>query len=153
MKCAEPGRKGKPSLYYEPEVREWLANREKAAQNNGTVDVARDRARKERAQAGLAEQMAQIRARELVPAAKVELAWSAEVAAARAILLAWPSTISDRLYRESSVTGVKGIERVIKEAVEGLLRELSEPQENICIKCPVHCTRAKKPRGSGRRKK
>lgn len=143
----EPGRKGKPSLYSEADVREWLANREKAAQKNGTVDLTRERALRERAQRISLEQLQQIRAGDLVPRVQVERAWAAEVSAVRAKLLAWPSTISDRLYRESAVKGVKGVERVIKEAVEGLLRELSEPKRAKKI------TRAKKPRGSGRRKK
>lgn len=155
MPCAEPGRKGKASLYSEREVRKWITEREKTAQKNGIHDVARERARKEKAQAILAEQTVQIRARDLVPRAQAERAWAAEVAAVRAKVLAWPSTISDRLYREGAVRGVKGIERVVKEAAEGLLRELSDPQAlKVCLKCPLHCvTRAKKPRGSGRRKK
>ena len=147
MPVAEPGRKGKPSLYSEPEVRKWLAAREKTAQSTGVHDVARERARKEKAQAILAEQTVAIRASDLVPRVQVERAWAAEVSAVRAKLLAWPSTISDRLYRESVVRGVKGVERVIKEAVDGLLRELSTPKE------PEKVARAKKPRGSGSRKK
>ena len=137
MPCAEPGRKGKASLYSEREVRKWLTAREKNAQTNGTHDVARDRARKDRAQAVLAEQTAEMRARDLVPRVQVERAWASEVAAVRAKLLAWPSTISDRLYREGAVRGVKGIERVIKEAVESLLRELSEPLQQTwpCALC------------------
>ncbi len=153
MPCAELGRKGKPSLYSEPAVRKWIKDREKNAQKNGTVDLSRDRARKERAQAVLAEQTAQIRAKDLVPSLQVERAWAMEVTAVRAKLLAWPSTVSDRLYRESAVRGVKGVERVIKEAVEGLLRELSEPKPDW-LEVPFEpLTQKKKPRGSGRRKK
>ena len=103
MPCAEPGRKGKASLYSELEVRKWLTAREKTAQTNGVHDVARERARKERAQAILAEQTVQIRARELVPRVQVERAWASEVAAVRAILLAWPSrdySASSRSRRE-----------------------------------------------------
>ena len=155
MPVAEPGRKGKPSLYDEDKVREWLANREKAAQKNGTVDLTRDRARKERAQAVLAEQTVAIRAKDLVPRVQVERAWAAEVSAVRAKLLAWPATISERLHRESAVRGVKGVERVIKEAAEGLLRELAEPLpwNWPCPLCGSKKITRAKPRGSGRRKK
>lgn len=153
MPVEEPGRKGKPSLYSELEVRNWINDREKNAQKNGTVDLARDRARKERAQAVLAEQTVQIRAKDLVPRVQVERAWATEVSAVRAKLLAWPSTISDRLYRESAVRGVKGVERLIKEEVESLLRELSEPKQAKKATREKKVIRKKKPRGSGRRKK
>lgn len=146
LPVAEPGSRGIASRFSLADVKKWKRDREKAAQQNGTVDLTRERARKERAQAILAEQTAQIRARDLVPRVQVERAWAAEISAVRAKLLAWPATISDRLYRESAVRGVKGVERVIKEAVEGLLRELSAPT-------PKKVTRAKKPRGSGTRKK
>ena len=166
MPCAEPGRKGKASLYSEREVRKWLTAREKNAQSNGVHDVARDRARKDRAQAVLAEQTAEIRARDLVPRVQVERVWAAEVAAVRAKVLAWPSTTSDKIYRESAVGGVKGVERVLKEAAEGLLRELAGtlPWNWPCPLCgskkpsrkkkPTRAkktTRKKKPRASGRR--
>ena len=136
------GNKKRPSRYDEKAVREWI---EKTKRKK--FDLEQARARKDQAQAIFAEQTVAIRAGDLVPRVQVERAWAAEVSAVRAKLLAWPSTISDRLYRESAVKGVKGVERVIKEAVEGLLRELSEPKRAKNI------TRAKKPRGSGRRKK
>lgn len=156
MPCAEPGRKGKASLYSEREVRKWMDAREKNAQINGVHDVARERARKEKAQAILAEQTVQIRAKDLVPRLQVERAWAAEVGAVRAKLLAWPSTVSDKIYREGAVKGVKGVERVIKETVEGLLRELATdiPWSWPCPLCgSKKITQATKPRGSGRRKK
>jgi hypothetical protein len=50
MPTAVRGRKGKPSVYRESDVRAWLDAREASAQKTGQVDVAQERARKERAQ-------------------------------------------------------------------------------------------------------
>lgn len=127
MPVLEPGRKGKPSYYSEGAVRKWLAVREDEARNNGTHDVARERARKEKAQAILAEQTVAIRAKELVPAEQIEKAWAAEVSAVRAKLLSWPATISDRLLREAKLNALSGVEKVLADAVAEVLLELSVP--------------------------
>ncbi len=153
MPVVEPGRKGKPSLYSEAEVRNWLAEREKAARDNGTYDLPRERARKEKAQAILAEQTVAIRARDLVARDLVERTWAAEVVAVRAKLLSWPATISDRLYREATLNGLQGVERVIKAAVDEVLLELSKPKRVKTTRPAKKITRAKKARKSGRRKK
>lgn len=128
MPVFEPGRKGKASLYSVADARKWLTEREKSARENGTLNVAQERARKERAQAILAEQTVAIRARDLVPADQVEKAWAAEFSAVRAKLLSWPTTISDTVYREAKLNDLEGVERVIKAAVEELLLELSKPK-------------------------
>ena len=153
MPVAEPGRKGKPSLYSVVDVRKWLAEREKKARNNGTLDVAQQRARKDKALAIMTEQSVAIRAKELVPVDQVEKAWAAEVSAVRAKLLSWPATISDSIHREAKLHGLEGVERVVKAATEELLLELSKPKR---VRAPTQAkkktkriTKAK----SGRRKK
>lgn len=153
MPVVAPGRKGKPSLYSEADVRKWLAEREETARDNGTYDLARERARKEKAQAILAEQTVAIRARDLVPRDEVEKTWAAEVIAVRAKLLSWPATISDRLYREAKLNGLRGVERTIKDAVEELLLELSKPKRAKKTRPTKKVPRAKKASKSGRRKK
>lgn len=127
MPISERGRKGKPSLYSEVDVRAWLAAREEAAQTGGVVDVARERARKDRAQAILAEQTYQIRAKELLPRVDVEKAWSAETSAVRTKLLSWPTTIADKVHRAGTLNGVAGVEAALRDAVEDVLRELADP--------------------------
>lgn len=135
-----PGRKGKPSLYIEADVKKWLASREKDARNNGTGDVARERARKERAQAILAEQTFEIRAGELVRSSEVEQAWAAEVSAVRAKMLSWPASISDRIHSEAlSERGLSGVRKVLEDAVSEALEELSRPSSKL-----TKTTRAKK---------
>jgi len=60
-------------------------------------------------------------------------AWAAEVAGVRAKLLSLPTTYSDRLHRASTLEGVPGTERVLRDAVYDVLRQLAgtskaEPQ-------------------------
>lgn len=153
LPVAEPGRQGKPSLYSEADVRKWLTDREKKARNNGTLDVAQERARKERAQAILAEQTVAIRAKDLVPVDQVEKAWAAEVSAVRAKLLSWPTTISDSIHREAKLHGLEGVERVIKAAVEELLLELSKPKRARAPRQAKKKTKRVTKAKGGRRKK
>lgn len=127
LPIAELGRKGKPSLYVEADVRTWLAAREEAVKSSGTVDVARERARKERGQAVLAEQTFQMRQRELLPRAEVEKVWAAEQAAIRTKLLAIPIAYADRVQRAATLDGVIGVEQALKDAVYDALRELADP--------------------------
>lgn len=125
LPVAEPGSRGIASMFSLAAVKRWKRDREKAAQQNGTVDLVRDRARKERAQAELSEQMIAVRAGELVPRSEVEEVWSKEIAAVRSKLLAWPATLSDRVFRAAELGGVRGVEKEITAAVEELLLELS----------------------------
>jgi phage terminase Nu1 subunit (DNA packaging protein) len=127
MPVAERGGRGRPSQYKEAEVRAWLQVREEAAKKTGVVDLVQDRARKERAQAALAEQAFQIRMRDLLPRSEIEQAWHSEAIAIRTKLLAWPTTISDKIFRAATDEGQPGVERVLSEAVRDALRELSDP--------------------------
>ena len=136
LPIAEVGRRGQASLDSVADTRKWIKARElkakAAAAGRGTVvDLTRERARKEKAQALVQEQTLAIRARELVPRAEVEEAWSKEVTAVRAKLLSWPATLSDQLHRAAELGGRTGgarnIEEVLGRAVEELLHELSAP--------------------------
>lgn len=124
LPITERGRKGKASQYRELDVRAWLAAREEGATRPGPLE---DRARKERAQAILAEQMFQIRARDLLPRLEVEKVWGAEVAAVRAKLLAWSTTLADKVGRAFTTDGIPGVERVLQAAVADVLTELADP--------------------------
>lgn len=125
LPVAEPGRRGLASLYDLAAVQKWRADREKAAKQNGTFDLQRERARKERAQALVAEQTLAVRAGELIPRAEVVQTWSKELAAIRSKLLAWPATLSDQIVRAAELGGVPAVEKLLQTAVEELLTELS----------------------------
>lgn len=127
MPIAERGRKGRASRYRESDCRAWFTAREEAAKNAGHVDVAQERARKERAQAVLAEQLAATRSRLLLPAEEVAKIWGGEVAAVRAIILASYTSQADRVFRAATLDGVRGVERQLKELAHEVLRELANP--------------------------
>lgn len=124
MPILERGRRGKPSQYSRSAVATW---REGRANVGETVDAVRERARKDRAQAILAEQAHAIRNRDLVSVVEVEKVWAGIVAAVRTRLLALPATLSDRLYRVSTLEGVAGVERELDLSMREVLRELAEP--------------------------
>lgn len=129
LPVAERGRKGKPSKYSEIKARTWLAARDTAAKASGATDVARERARKERAQAVLAEQLAASRGRVLLPADEVEKAVAARVAAARTLALSWKSALVPTLARAFTLDGEAGMETVFDDAVRRFLYELSGTKE------------------------
>lgn len=126
MPIAQRGSRGRPSYYREVDVRAWLQLREEAAKQTG-ANPLQDRARKERAQAALAEQAFQIRMRDLLPRDEVEKLWAAEVDAVRTLLLSWSTTLADQLFRAATVDGIGGVERVLTDAVRDVLRELADP--------------------------
>lgn len=128
MPVLEPGRKGKPSLYSLADVKKWRADQEAAAQTNGTARVAVERARKERAQAKLAEQMYETRAGELLPRDEVDRVWASEVAGVRAVLLSLATTYAARIYRAATLNGEAGVARALADAAREVLRELADPQ-------------------------
>lgn len=125
MPVAEVGRRGRPSRYRLAQVLEWLKSRDDAAAKTGTVDVARERARKEKAQAILAEQTVATRAKDLLLAADVEKAWNAEVRAVRTAILNSYTSQADRVHRAAVLDGVAGVERALKALAHELLRELA----------------------------
>jgi phage terminase Nu1 subunit (DNA packaging protein) len=127
----ELGRKGKPSIYSEKAVRLWLSKREKQASDSGIVDVARQRARKEQAQAVLAEQMYAQRAGKLLPAEDVAKIWSAEIAAVRSVILSSYTTHADRVFRAATTGGLPGVELALKDLAYEVLRELANPDRPV----------------------
>lgn len=123
------GRKGKPSYYLEAKARAWLLAREEAAKGSGLVDVARERARKEHAQALEAEQRIAIRAREYLPVVEVERAWAFEVQAVRTAILATYNAEADRVYRRAMTDGPAGVADELKALAYQILRELAGARE------------------------
>lgn len=128
MPVAQRGSKGRASHYSEVAVRAWKQMRDEAAAKPGATDLVSDRARKERAQAALAEQSFQIRMRELLPRDEVEREWSRQVAAVRTKLLAFPTTLADQLHRAAVTEGLPGVEHLLSTAVRDVLRELAAGQ-------------------------
>lgn len=131
LPIAARGRKGKASTYREADARAWLAAREVAAKTSGLVDVAQERARKERAQAAVSEQTFQMRAGLLIPQEEVDKAWSAEVNASRQLALQCPAQYKDRVFHAATLNGLDGVERALKEMIVELLRELGNPHRLI----------------------
>jgi len=125
LPVATRGRGGRASRYDETLVRAWLAARDEASRQEGALDLATERARKEHWQGLLAEQLHKARERELLPRVDVEKAWGSEVAAVRTKLLAWKTTLADRVCRAATLGGEAAVERVLEEAVREVLRELS----------------------------
>ena len=125
MPVAVRGQGGRPSLFDQRAVREWLATRDQRAEENAPVDLALERARRERAQAKMAEQLVAMRARELIPALECEKALADEIARMRSTLLAWEPTLVDRFHRASTSGGLSELRREIRAAVEEVLEDLS----------------------------
>lgn len=123
MPVAKRGKGGRASLFDPEAVGAWLEARNTVV-SDGPVDVARERARKERAQAILAEQLAASRARELLPVAEVERVWSAERDAIRTAVLTLPSQ-APRVFRVGTLDGEPGVEKALKEIAHEILRELA----------------------------
>lgn len=131
MPVAQRGGKGRPSHYRELEVRAWLQLRDEQAKQPGAISVAQSRARREQAQAALAEQAYKIRMRELLPREEVEQAWADEVSAVRTKMLLWPTTLAHQIQRIAVSDGVAGVEQFLQEKVRDVLRELSSPDRPV----------------------
>jgi phage terminase Nu1 subunit (DNA packaging protein) len=126
MPIAQRGARGRPSRYDLAVVEAWRAAKEAAARTPGAaVSLELERARKERAQAALTEQTHQSRARELLPRDEVKRVMEQRAAAIRAKLLAWPTTLADRVHRAGTLDGLAGVECVLAEAVREALLELA----------------------------
>lgn len=125
MPVLERGRPGKPSYYDLEACEQWKVAVEQQAQASGTVDVAQERALRERAQAALANQTFQMRSGELLPRVEVERAWEAEIGAVRAKLLQIPTAFADRVHQAAIGEGVAGVERILVDSLNDVLRELA----------------------------
>lgn len=126
MPIARRGRKGKPSEYSEAAVRAWRDKREAVAQTvPGAFDVVQERARKERAQAALAEQMHAVRSGRLIDAEEAEKRWAHEIAAARSLILTSYTMAADRVFAAAQTQGLAGVERELKAVAYEVLKELA----------------------------
>ncbi len=129
MPVAERGARGKPSHFDRVAVEAWLHTREIARQTSDVASLQLERSRRERAQALLALQTYQMRAKELLPRAEVDRVWSQHVSAVRAKLLSLPVVIADRVHHAAKLDGVASVERILNEAVRDVLRELAGTPE------------------------
>lgn len=129
MPVLERGRPGKPSYYDLEACEAWKVAAELQAQTSGVVDVAKERALRERAQAALAQQTFQMRSLELLPRVEVERQWEAEILAVRTKLLQIAPTFAERVYQAALSDGISGVERLLGESVDDVLRELSGVQD------------------------
>lgn len=130
LPIARRGRKGKPSRYSEAAVRAWRQQRDELAQAvPGAFDVIQERARKERAQAQLAEQMHAVRAGRLIDVDEAARRWASEIAAARSLILTSYTMAADRVFAAASTQGLAGVERELKAIAHEVLRELAGAPE------------------------
>lgn len=123
---ARRGRGGRPSLYDVEKCRAWLKAREAPGLGETPGGLFKERARRELAQALLAEQTFEMRARLLLPAEEVERTWAAEIRAVRALLLSWKTTLADRFHRAAVLNGVDGVAQEVEAAVREVLTQLAE---------------------------
>ncbi len=131
MPVAEPGRKGKPSLYSLTKVRAWLKAREETAKKAGPLDPLQERAQKDKMQAALVEQTLRVRAGKLLPADEVERVWAKEITGVKSIVLAWPQTSTAKVHRAAIQDGEAGVERALHDLGRDLLRELADPERKV----------------------
>jgi phage terminase Nu1 subunit (DNA packaging protein) len=129
MPVARKGARGKPSRYDRGAVEAWLQARDDARQTSDVASLQMERSRRERAQALLALQTYQMRAKELLPRAEVDRVWSQHISAVRAKLLSLPVVIADRVHHAAKMDGVASVERILNEAVRDVLRELAGTPE------------------------
>ena len=143
LPIAKRGRRGKASLYVETDVRAWLSAREEAAKAPGApMDLAQERARKERWQGLLSEQTYLLRQKDLLPADDVAKAWAAENAAVRTIILASYTMHADRVHRAATLEGVAGVERCLKAIAYEVLRELADETRPTGVGKPTRTKRS-----------
>jgi phage terminase Nu1 subunit (DNA packaging protein) len=128
LPVAEPGKPGKASKYAQAAVVAWHVAREVArarGTGEGGLDPAAERARKDRAQAELAEQMLASRGGALVPADEIKRAWAQLVIAAKSKLLALPRALAARLL---TIESAPEIEALLRQHIVEALAELSSGQ-------------------------
>lgn len=127
MPVLQRGRKGKPSYYDLAACEQWKAAIEQQGNTGSTVDVAMERARKERAQAAIAEQLFQQRANTLLPREETERQWEQHIVGTRNTMLTLAQKLADGAYQAGQRGGVPGLERFLADAFETVLREWAAP--------------------------
>ena len=126
LPVAQPGAGGKASLYDPAAIVAWWLARHRARGGSGDgLDPAAERARRDKAQANLAEQMHATRAGELIPRSELERILSPVVTAIRAKLLAGPRAWAPVLANIAASHGVAGIERELATRIRDVLTALS----------------------------
>lgn len=124
MPCAVLGRSGKPSMYDEAACRAWLEDyQETLAARRRNFDEAR--AQKGHWQALLNKQAFETRAKRLLPADEVRKAGAAMRSDIRARLGKVPRQLAPALVAASATEGSAAIERLLAEALRGVLTDLA----------------------------
>lgn len=128
MPVAQRGGKGRPSLFDQAAVQAWLDARDEKAKEAiaGSLNPAQERARRDRWTARLARQTYLVRKRVLLPADEVMKEVGSRIAAARAKFLSVPTSYADRIHRVATLEHVPGVERLLREMVREVLRELTD---------------------------
>jgi len=111
--------------------RAWADARAVTAVSGVGLDLVQERAKRERAQARLAEQTLAIRARTLIPQDEVDRAWASEVAAVKQILLSAESTHTDRICRSYELAGPEVVRREIRAMHREALMQFADPNRPI----------------------
>src|SRR5512138_886404 len=124
------GRGGRASRYDPEACAEWLKARNAAETSADGLSPSQEKARREHWQALVAEQTYRQRAGELLPRDEVLKVWSAQCGAIRSRLLAWATTIADRVHRAGTLEGLPGVERELGRAAREVLAELAGEAED-----------------------
>ena len=147
MPVAVRGRRGHAHQYRESAVRSWLAERDTGS-SESRAELTAARARKELALADVNELKAGMMRGELLSRHEIDRVWRAENSAVRAMLLSWPTTISDAAYQAAISDGLPGVEREHGRAVREVLAELSDADRPIpCLHCGANLAELPEPSG------
>ena len=131
MPITERGRRGdktRPNRYRVADAQAWLRERDLKKR-----EATAARARKEKAQAILAEQTVALRARDLVRRDEVEQAWAAECSRVRKNLRGWVKPLAKRIHAAAK-DGQRGVEDALQTAVYKKLTELAQPARDRKVK-------------------
>ena len=125
MPVLRAGGRGRESVYDAVACLKW--QRDQTGRNGAQAD----RARRDRAQALLAEQAYQLRAGELLPRDQVFEMWAGEYAALRTALLALPQLLADKLAKAHDQAGIDGLEAELTMGIRTALTGLSDPDRPL----------------------
>jgi phage terminase Nu1 subunit (DNA packaging protein) len=123
LPVAEGGGRGKPALFLPSAVHAHrLKQIEAKYAGRGDLDPVQERAKRDRSQAALADQLRRRREGEVLEASDVARTWSNIVLAIRARLLALPQALADRCAQE---TNPAVVQEILRAGVYDTLRELA----------------------------
>lgn len=118
MPVLEPGGPGVAGVYDSVTALQWFR-----ARRGGTAEA--ERARRDAAQAALAEQLLATRSRALLPAVEVERVWGSACGAIKAGLQTIPTTEAEKLVAIAVEHGAAGVEARLEAIVQRVLTELA----------------------------